>query len=67
MEVVLFEIDSEIEKAVRELCEKEMNEAIQVQEKHAREDAINAVKEKVLTNMKNKKRMKKRLNKFIMF
>ncbi len=49
MEVTLFEIDSEIESAVRGLCEKEMIEAIQVQEKHAREDAINAVKEKVLT------------------
>lgn len=49
MEVTLFEIDSEIESAVRGLCEKEIIEAIQVQEKHAREDAINAVKEKVLT------------------
>ncbi|NCU16484.1 polyribonucleotide nucleotidyltransferase [Pallidibacillus pasinlerensis] len=48
MEVKLFEIDADIETAVRQICEKEMIEAIQVKEKHAREDAINAVKEKVV-------------------
>ena len=44
MEVELFEIDTEIETAVRELCEQDMIQAIQVPEKHAREDAIEAVK-----------------------
>lgn len=48
MEVVLFEVDPEIEANVRSLCENEMIEAIQVQEKHAREDAIEAVKKEVL-------------------
>jgi len=48
MEVVLFEIDAEIEKAVRELCETEMKAAIQVQEKLAREEAIENVKKEVL-------------------
>lgn len=48
MEVELFEIDTEIETAVRELCEQDMIQAIQVPEKHAREDAIEAVKKSVL-------------------
>jgi len=48
MDVVLFEIDQEIETAVKNLCEKEMIQAIQVPEKHAREDAIEAVKNEVL-------------------
>lgn len=48
MDVVLFEIDQEIETAVKSLCEKEMIQAIQVPEKHAREDAIEAVKNEVL-------------------
>ena len=39
------------------LCETEMIQAIQVQEKHAREDAIKEVKEKYSLNMKNKKLM----------
>jgi polyribonucleotide nucleotidyltransferase len=47
-DVVLFEIDQEIETAVKSLCEKEMIQAIQVPEKHAREDAIEAVKNEVL-------------------
>lgn len=47
-DVVLFEIDQEIETAVKSFCEKEMIQAIQVPEKHAREDAIEAVKNEVL-------------------
>lgn len=53
MEVVLAEIDSNIESVVRELCEKELIDAIQVQEKHAREDAIVAVKNEVLAKYEN--------------
>ncbi len=48
LQVSLYEIDQELEAEVRELCETDMIKAIQVQEKHAREDAINDVKGRVL-------------------
>ncbi|MFK2825042.1 polyribonucleotide nucleotidyltransferase [Bacillus sp. B190/17] len=48
IEVELYELDAEAEQQVRAICEKEMIAAIQVQEKHAREDAINAVKADVI-------------------
>ncbi|XJZ28544.1 polyribonucleotide nucleotidyltransferase [Bacillota bacterium Lsc_1132] len=48
MQVNLYEIDQELEAEVRALCESDMIKAIQVQEKHAREDAINEVKNQVL-------------------
>lgn len=47
-EVVLYEIDKDLEAEVREMCEADMVTAIQVQEKHAREDAIKAVKNSVI-------------------
>ena len=47
-EVVLYELDAALLEEVKGMCLNEMNEAVQVQEKHAREDAISAVKEKVL-------------------
>lgn len=47
-EITLFELDQELEAEIRELCEAEMIPAIQVQEKHAREAAIKAVKDQVL-------------------
>ncbi|MCQ6274142.1 polyribonucleotide nucleotidyltransferase [Bacillus sp. V3B] len=47
-EIVLFEIDQELETEIRALCETDMIKAIQVQEKHAREEAIKAVKDGVL-------------------
>lgn len=50
MEVVLYQIDAQIEAEVRGMCENEMIPAIQVQEKHAREAAIKAVKDKVLAH-----------------
>jgi len=53
MDVVLFEIDPEIETAVKSLCEKEMIQAIQVPEKHAREAAIEVVKNEVLAKYEN--------------
>ncbi len=48
MEVTLYEIDKELEAEVRAICEADMLSAIQVQEKHAREDAIKAVKNQVM-------------------
>lgn len=47
-EIVLFELDAEIEASVRQMCEDDLNKAIQVQEKHAREDAIKEVKNRVM-------------------
>jgi polyribonucleotide nucleotidyltransferase len=47
-EVTLYEIDKELEAEVRGICEQDMLTAIQVQEKHAREDAIKEVKNAVV-------------------
>ncbi|WLR53389.1 polyribonucleotide nucleotidyltransferase [Mesobacillus subterraneus] len=47
-EITLFEIDKELEAEVRGICEQDMLAAIQVQEKHAREDAIKEVKNTVV-------------------
>ncbi|MDF2039761.1 polyribonucleotide nucleotidyltransferase [Bacillus sp. CMF12] len=47
MEVVLYQVDQDLEAEVRGICEKDMIQAIQVQEKHAREAAIKAVKEEI--------------------
>ena len=47
-EIKLFELDKELEAEVRGICEQDMITAIQVQEKHAREDAIKEVKNAVI-------------------
>lgn len=47
-EVILYELDKDLEAEVREMCETDMVTAIQVQEKHAREDAIKEVKNRVI-------------------
>ncbi|KMY44965.1 polynucleotide phosphorylase [Bacillus sp. FJAT-27916] len=47
-EIVLYELDAALVDEVKGMCLEEMNGAVQVQEKHAREDAISAVKDKVL-------------------
>lgn len=47
-QIELYEIDSEIEQEVRSMCEQSLIAAIQVEEKHAREDAIQEVKNKVI-------------------
>ncbi|QCJ42077.1 polyribonucleotide nucleotidyltransferase [Bacillus sp. S3] len=47
-EITLYEIDKDLETEVRNLCEADMVTAIQVQEKHAREDAIKEVKNVVI-------------------
>lgn len=49
-EVVLYQLDEQLEAEIREACEKEMLEAIQVQEKHAREAAIKVIKDRVITH-----------------
>ena len=46
--IALYELDRELEADVRALCEADMVKAIQVQEKHAREDAIKEVKNAVM-------------------
>jgi polyribonucleotide nucleotidyltransferase len=48
IDVVLAEVDPQLDAEVRAFCETEMIQAIQVQEKHARQDAIKAVKDKVI-------------------
>ncbi|MGP7817459.1 polyribonucleotide nucleotidyltransferase [Niallia sp. 01092] len=48
MEVQLYELNADIEADVRALCEKDMLDAIRVQEKHAREAAIKEVKNAVI-------------------
>ena len=48
IEVVLYELDEELTAQVKATCEADMNTAIQTVEKHAREEAISAVKERVL-------------------
>ncbi|TYR82765.1 polyribonucleotide nucleotidyltransferase [Priestia megaterium] len=48
MEVELYTVDADLERQVREIAEADMNRAVQVQEKHAREDAIKEVKNAVL-------------------
>ena len=48
MEVPLFEIDSELEAKVEKEAKEKLLAAIQVKEKHAREEAIDKVKEEVL-------------------
>lgn len=53
-EIVLFELDKDLFDEVRNLCEVKLVQAIQVQEKHAREDAINEVKEEVLAQYTEK-------------
>jgi polyribonucleotide nucleotidyltransferase len=53
-EVVLYQVDAEIEKEVRALAEEKINKAVQVFEKHAREDAINEIKKEVIAHYEAK-------------
>ncbi|MCA1030120.1 polyribonucleotide nucleotidyltransferase [Bacillus timonensis] len=50
MEVTLYELDKDIEKQIREMAENDINKAVQVQEKHAREAAIKEVKQRVISS-----------------
>ncbi|MEN0643789.1 polyribonucleotide nucleotidyltransferase [Alkalicoccobacillus gibsonii] len=47
-EVVLRTTDAELEAKIRELAESELKQAVQVQEKHARQEAIDAVIQKTI-------------------
>ncbi|UYP09126.1 polyribonucleotide nucleotidyltransferase [Priestia megaterium] len=47
VEVELYTVDADLERQVREIAEVDMNRAVQVQEKHARENAIKEVKSAV--------------------
>lgn len=49
MEFPLFEIDEALEQEVRSMCEEKMIAAIQVPEKLAREEAIETVKQEVIS------------------
>ncbi|OIJ13117.1 polyribonucleotide nucleotidyltransferase [Anaerobacillus alkalilacustris] len=50
MDVILHEIDADLNTSVRELAESELREAVQVQEKHARQAAIDVVMEKAVAH-----------------
>ncbi|MCR8983636.1 polyribonucleotide nucleotidyltransferase [Brevibacillus laterosporus] len=45
MEVVLHNVDEEVDQAVRAFADAKIREAVRVEEKHARAEAIDAVKE----------------------
>ncbi|GMG75639.1 MULTISPECIES: polyribonucleotide nucleotidyltransferase [Priestia] len=47
VEVELYTVNADLERQVREIAEGDMNRAVQVQEKHARENAIKEVKSAV--------------------
>ncbi len=48
LEISLYEVDAELSAEVREMAEQDMVAAIQVHEKHAREEAISEVKKRVI-------------------
>ena len=48
LEIKLYELDEELSAEIKEVCESKLNAAIQVYEKHAREEAIREVKDEVL-------------------
>ena len=72
MELNLYEIDPTINTRVREMAEADMLKAIQVVEKHARQEAIDAVNARVIDvfeqeekNEKELKQVKEVLNKIV--
>ncbi|MEH7222607.1 polyribonucleotide nucleotidyltransferase [Bacillus sp. JJ1566] len=72
IEIVLFELDSELEAEIRAKAEENINKAVQVAEKHAREEAINEVKAAIVTEYEEKeaeeatiKQVKQILNKLV--
>lgn len=48
--VTLFEIDEAIQADIKAACETDMHDAIQTAEKHARDEAIRAVKDRVIAS-----------------
>ena len=71
MEINLYQVDVELEAEIKSLCEVDLNKAVQVQEKHAREAAIKEVKDRVLlqfaeeTDEDKLKQIKEILNKLV--
>lgn len=57
-EITLYEIDSELKDKVKAMAESDLLKAIQVHEKHAREDAISEVKKQSWPNLRKKSMMK---------
>ncbi|MFC5603111.1 polyribonucleotide nucleotidyltransferase [Sporosarcina koreensis] len=53
MEITLFELDEALLAEVKNKCEADLISAIQTEEKHAREEAINAVKDEVMEHYTN--------------
>ncbi|MFD2616843.1 polyribonucleotide nucleotidyltransferase [Terrilactibacillus laevilacticus] len=51
MEVTLFKADEELEKLIREILGTKLTEAIRTKEKHARDEAINQVKQSVIETL----------------
>ncbi|MCY8824170.1 polyribonucleotide nucleotidyltransferase [Bacillus atrophaeus] len=71
-EIKLYEIDAELSDKVKALAEEDLLKAIQVHEKHAREDAINEVKNTVVAKFEEEehdddiiKRVKQTLSKLV--
>ncbi|MEH7387922.1 polyribonucleotide nucleotidyltransferase [Bacillus sp. JJ1521] len=71
-DVVLYELDQELEAQIRAKAEKDINKAVQVTEKHAREDAINEVKAAIVAEYEEQeaeeatiKQVKEILNKLV--
>ncbi len=54
IEVQLFELDEVLLEEIKGLCLKEMQVAVQTEEKHAREDAISAVKKTVIEQFESR-------------
>lgn len=48
--VTLFEIDEAIQADIKAACETDMHDAIQTAEKHARDEAITAVKDRIIAS-----------------
>ncbi|MTT32231.1 polyribonucleotide nucleotidyltransferase [Terrilactibacillus sp. BCM23-1] len=51
MEVTLFKADEQLEKQIREILGTRLTEAIRTEEKHARDEAINQVKQSVIETL----------------
>ncbi|MEG7378289.1 polyribonucleotide nucleotidyltransferase [Bacillus subtilis] len=71
-EIALYEIDEELSEKVKALAEEDLLKAIQVHEKHAREDAINEVKKTVVAKFEDEehdedtiKKVKQTLSKLV--
>ncbi len=71
-EIVLYELDPELEAQIRARAEEDINKAVQVTEKHAREDAINEIKAAIVAEYEEQeaeeatiKQVKEILNKLV--